>query len=320
VTRPSRAIIKVDRTQLPTKPQYLPIARRRWYGRRLPLAFVAGMGMFGALFVALSSLGSEIVWGAVFALYAAVFLRLRSRRRRIVRLLCDHDEGLALLAAGDLERAGALFEDLCQRARSMPPLHSLFLHHRGLVELLSGRHDRAKGMFLAVLTAGWLSTWTSTLANHHVRTLAALAMCEVLRGDLEAAIEWREQASSRTTPARRGSLLLVDALIAARRDSLERLVAVIDAGWERAENLLTASQLRVLRLLKAFALERTNRGRYRGSSSDAEIREALNGTRPFRAGEFDYLTPRWPELRDFLERHGFVDAAPGRVGTTNCAG
>jgi hypothetical protein len=237
-----------------------------------------------------------------------------------VRLLRDHDEALALLAAGDLVRAGTLFEDLCHRARSMPPLHSLFLHHRGLVELHSGKHDRARAMFLAVLAAGWLSTWTSTLANHHVRTLAALAMCEVLRGELDAAAEWREQASSRTTPARRGSLLLIDALIVARRDPLERLVTVVDAGWERAENLLTASQLRVLRLLKAFALERTDRGRYRGSSSDAEIRQALEGTRPFRAGEFDYLTPHWPEFREFLERHGFVDAMAGGVGTHDCPG
>jgi hypothetical protein len=175
-------------------------------------------------------------------------------------------------------------------------------------------------MFLAVLAAGWLSSWTSTLSNHHARTLAALATCEALRGELDAAAEWREQASSRMTPARRGSLLMIDALIVARRDPLERVITIIDAGWERAENLLTASQLRVLRLLKAFALERTSRGRYRGSSSDAEIREALEGTRPFRAGEFDYLTPGWPEFGEFLERHGFVDAMCSRVGTSDHPG
>lgn len=311
MTQSLAATVSIERALLPRDVHYRPISRRAWYGRRLPLAFVTGLGLFGVFFLLLGALGGAATWWALLALYGAVFVRLFSRRRRIRGLLRDHDEGLALLAAGELERAREVFEGLCRRGRSMPSLHSLFVYYRGVVALHRGQHEDARGMFLAVLDAGWLSSWASMLTTHHPRALLSLATCEVLRGDVDAAAAWRARAHAKMSPARRPGLLLIDALIGARRGDHGDVVRRIDAELARAENLLSASQLRALRLVKAFALERLAAGRYRDDARDQEIRQALDGSRPFRPGEFDYLATRWPELAEFLSRHGFLAAPTG---------
>jgi hypothetical protein len=56
-------------------------------------------------------------------------------------------------------------------------------------------------------------------------------------------------------------------------------------------------------VLWAFALEQLP------PEERGDQRRLIDGVFPFRAGEFDYLTLRWPELRVFLLAQGLTTAA-----------
>ena len=287
-------LVAVDLDVLPRESAYRPIARQAWYSRSLPLAVGLGLGI-GLLSTWLTP---AIVWLSLIGLFGWSI----TRRRRMYRFLRDNDDGVALLVAGELQGAGELFDRLCVRARRMPALHSLFVYNRGVTYLERGDPDRAVGLLSAVVHAGWIGP-RGALSVYYPNLLGRLAMAEALRGRLEEASAWRARSHAATSSAKQGSLLLVDAVVEARHEAFSSLAELVEDGWSRAENLLTTRQLRAVRVLQAFALEHSAAPEYRAHSREADFRRALESARDAGRGEFDFLAVKWPQLRQFLDRH-----------------
>lgn len=290
-------LAKVDLDILPRESAYRPIERQAWYSRSLPLAIGVGAGI-GLLSTYLSPF---VIWVGL----AGVLGWSIRRRQRMYRLLRDNDDGVALLIAGDLDEAVGVFERLCRRGRYMPGLHSLFVFNRALAHLERGEHDRAAALFSAVLHAGWVAP-SGALSGYYPAVLGRLAVAEALRGRLDVAEAWRARAHASTSVAKRGSLLLVDAIVEARHGAWDRVVELVDDGWARAQNLLTARAQRAVRLLHALALEQVQGADYRMESRDHERRRALDAVREGRVEDIAWLATQWPALSEFLARHGLA--------------
>lgn len=257
----------------------------------------AGMGLVGTW------MSPALVWLACTGLIGWSLVR----RRRMFQWLREAEEGVAFMAAGEYDRAAAVFDPLCRRSRRTPTLHSLFVYNRSVLALETGRLESAVEGLRAVVEAGWIRE-RGTLAIYYPALLGKLALGEALLGQLTAAETWQRRAHRACIPAKSGSLLLVDAVIAARRGNHDALLEHIQTEWTRAENMMTIQQLRTVRLLEAFALAQLQGGEYRRPSRDDELLRALARAREAPVGSYDYLATAWPAMREFLEHHGLANA------------
>jgi hypothetical protein len=299
-------LVRVDLAALPAEPAYRPVERQAWYSRSIPLA----MGLGALIGMASAHVSIAAIWLTTIAMVGWLI----ARRRRIYRFLRDNDDGVALLGAGELEEAAGVFDRLCAGARLMPHVHSLFVYNRGVVHLERGELDRAVGLLSAVVHAGWIAP-RGALAVYYPNVLARLAMAEALRGHEDLADSWRIRAHAVISVPKRGMLLLVDAIVEARHERHARVIELVDDGWMRAENLLNAKQLRAIRLIEAYCLERAGGTDYRAEARSADLHRALDAARRGRAGEFDFLAVAWPELRQFMARHGLLGATGAVVAS-----
>lgn len=265
----------------------------------LALGIGAGVGLVGTW------VDPAFIWAAFAGFLGWSVLR----RRRMFALLRENDDGVALIAANEYERAAALYERLCHDARRTPALHSLFLFNRCVVDLETGHLDVAVAGLRAVVEAGWIRE-KGSLAVYYAGVLGTLALGEALLGQLAAAEAWQKRAHSACSPAKVGTLLLVDVVIAARRGQFEVVLERIADDWRRAENLLSSKHLRRIRLFEAFALAQSRGCEYRQPSREDELRRALGRVREVPPGSYDHLAPHWPELREFLELHDLGGVQP----------
>ncbi len=287
---------------LPDERHYRPVRRGPYYARSLPLALAFGLGA-GALVLAipLDPLLTVVgIWGVVI-------WRLIRTRRRAHTIARDTDEAQALLAAGELDTAAEAFEELCRAGTSMPAFHCLLVYNRAVAYLRSGELERASSLLHAVLDAGWFSVKGSAFGTHLPMVYSTLAACSALQGQVKAAIQWRERAHASISDVKRGQLLAVDVLVDGRCGAFDRVLARVSETLPRAENLLTASQLRLVRLVQAFALERRHVSRYREQSHRGEIQACLAAGRPSRPEELRHVVENWPEFREFLGLFGVME-------------
>ena len=97
-------------------------------------------------------------------------------------------------------------------------------------------------------------------------------------------------------------LLAIETLVATREGEFAQAAEHAGMRWSEAEALLPATSMRLLRVLRAFAL--VNAGL--GETATREASDLLIGARPSRLGEFDYIAQNWPAFRAFLVEHGFA--------------
>ena len=287
-------LVRVDLDLLPREPHYRPMGKGAWYGRRFPTALGIG-AVAGVVSVAVHPLA---MWAALLGVFGYSI----ARRRRLAGMARRNMDALALLMAGELDEAAEAFEGLCADSRSSPGLHSLAVCNRAAVFLESGDPDTAAGLLSAVLHAGWIGP-RGALSAYYPAVMGRLAMAEALRGRQEQAQAWRTRAHAATSSAKHGMHLLTDVVVEARAGNDDAVVALISEGWARAENLHTARQLRQLRLLEAFAIERLSAGDYRGVSRETDSVRALEAARSSAPGQFRLLTAPWEALAQFAERH-----------------
>ena len=288
-------LVRVDLDLLPTEPHYRPMSKEGWYTRRLPAALGIG-AMAGVASVAIHTLA---MWAALLGVFGYSI----ARRRRIAALARRNTDALAMFMAGELASAGEAFEALCEESRGAPGLHSLAVCNRAAVYLESGDPQRAAGLLSAVLHAGWIDA-RGGLSTYYPSVLGRLAMAEALQGRLEEAQAWRARAHAATSAAKHGMHMLTDVVVEARLGNDEAAVALVTEGWQRAENLHSARQLRQIRLVEAFCLERLASGEYRGVSRETDGVRAIEAARNGARGEFRVLTAQWDALARFAERHG----------------
>lgn len=229
-------------------------------------------------------------------------------RRRLVgqRMIRRNDEALALLAAGDLQESATTLDELAAGGRNAPGLHALVVANRATVALRMGELEKAQVLYRSALESRWFHIRRGAFPLLLPVVLAGRATCEALLERHDEADALRREALDNVSAAKRGVLLLMDAIVLTRRGDFEAALASIDRDANRAENFLSAPQRRTLRLLEAFAFERTKGSGYRDEPMPARLRLAIEEAREAQGGQVGYLSARWPELRAFLQRHHVV--------------
>lgn len=280
---------------LPPEPHYRPVKKGAWSASVLGVGAAFGAGAFLAAQMAFGAAGFIPLLGA----YGALIAWSVDRRRKMVDCVRENDDAVALLNAGDVAKAESTFEHLIRKSRANPGYNALFVYNRGVAFLRRGEFDRAISLFHAVLDSGWLN---SSRMPFRPLLFSGLATAHALRGDLHAAQHWLHQAHATVSHAKRGALLLADAIVAVRTGRPRDALAMMDAGWAQAEGVLSAIQVRTLRLLRAFAMEQLPPA----PGLDEEIQRQLLAVRPFPPGAYDYVGASWPEFAHFLRRHGLT--------------
>ena len=192
----------------------------------------------------------------------------------------------------------------------MPGYRAQFMANLGTALYRRGDTTEAIGLLEDVYESGWISP--KRAKENWLYLVVALATARIVRGDtssrdLERADELRAAARPIAQDSNRGLFVPVDALRAARGGDFKDVEAVCAVGWAAAEGVTRPTQMRTLRIVRAFALEQADGGP--GGPSDAQTRSLLEGAKPARNGEFDHLAGTWPALRTFLGAHGFAASA-----------
>jgi hypothetical protein len=201
-----------------------------------------------------------------------------------------HRQAEALLDAGDVSGAAALFDAQARRYRG-DVQHVATLLSLALVALRQQDLDRALSLY-------------SSLDHHRLgrrRTLRAveaalarqLGFVYALKGELPAAEAWVAEFTARSGRREAGALL-VNAVIGCRRGWHTQVAATFEREWRAAEAAHTVDQLRPLQLVRAFALAKTD-----PAGSGAQVAQLLAGVKGAGPGRFDYFGTQWPEFREW---------------------
>ncbi len=281
-----------------------PLRRRFNPWLRLGLMWLAVVAMLLGAYLLTDGMQNPLPIGFLLAVLAAFTLSIAGLlvfyRRRAMKLAIENNEGIALLNSGRLDEAITLYGSLYSRAGNMHSLRALFVTNLGIAYLRRGEADRALEHFDIARKSGWVAR-QKLLPNQTV-LLMSTATAQFARGDIAAAKETLAEAQRGCPPARRGMLLAIETLVATREGEFAQAAEHAGMRWSEAEALLPATSMRLLRVLRAFAL--VNAGL--GETATREASDLLIGARPSRLGEFDYIAQNWPAFRAFLVEHGFA--------------
>jgi hypothetical protein len=196
-----------------------------------------------------------------------------------------------LIGEGKPDEAIAILDEILAKCRIFPVAHSLYLWNRGIALMRLGRFIEARAAIASVQATNWLDR---PRFNHFVpAVMVSMGNLEALEGNLDAAEQWRRSAHAKLTSSSSVAALPLDVLLAARRGEFDRAEALCEAQWTAAEAALTARDMKLLRVLRAYVANR------RASADRREVDQWLAGAKPIPAGMFDYLGTAWPEFEVF---------------------
>lgn len=220
-------------------------------------------------------------------LYAWFILRLLRANRQITA-------AMALITEGKLENAAAQLEQLARRFRGEQPSHGIILYNLASVELRRGQTERA-------LSLAYAAHGRTGAGAFRAMPAMMLSIGYTVLDDLPAAEAWQQEAERLGRAPGFEGTLFSSALLACRQGRYTDALALLDARWSAAQKQLPKEAMRLLRLLRAFALSQTPEG------PDGELVRKLISELPETArGEFDGLAVRWPELHAFLRHHNLL--------------
>jgi hypothetical protein len=232
--------------------------------------------------------------GLIVSFYVgwAVFTNARARR-----FSNESNLAIAALGRGELEKARAIF---VRWATSRHPVVSgLARHNLSWTLMLEGRIEEAV-------------TLIEDTAVHHARGLARPGILSTTRvdagiynallGKLDAATAWYEKAREpqrvAPMPTFPAMLAILEAVIACRTERAAEAVVVLERAWTEHEAAMTGEIMRMMRVVRAFALAASGSPRSQGV-----VEQVLGDMRPRYAGELTYLGSAWPEMAMFLAAH-----------------
>lgn len=277
------------------EPHYRPVSRGS-FGALVLGGYVGLVAVLAALMIALPP-GATLL--PTFVLIFAALGGAAWRRQKLLAHVRNNDDAVALLNRGEIVPATHMLEDLTRRSRNAPVYHGLFVYNRGVAMLRAGQPDRALSLFTNVLEAGWLNSRRTAFRGMIASGIAA-AWAQL--GELPAAHAWLAEAHAQIGDAKRGMLLPTDVIVALRSGRPEQALDMLDAGWNAAEGVLTAYQMRTVHLLRAFALSQLPPTAERG----VELERALAAATPRRPDDFAGLASHWPEMAAFLRGRGWI--------------
>lgn len=204
-----------------------------------------------------------------------------------------NNAAVRLIGEGKPDEAVAILDEILAKSRIYPVAYSLYLWNRGIALVRMGRFAEARAAIASVQRTNWLDR---PGFNQFVpAVMVSLGNLEALEGNLEAAEQWRRSAHAKLASSSSVAALPLDVLLAARRGELDRAEALCESQWTAAEAALTARDMKLLRLLRAYVASR------RSPSDRRETDQWLAGAKPIPAGMFDYLGTAWPELASFVQ-------------------
>jgi hypothetical protein len=259
--------------------------------------------------------GRTLIFAALGCVVLA-FAYLIALLRRGVALGRRNNVATRLLNSGDARAAAEEFEALVKASGTLPFYCALFLANLGVARLRMVDLDAAVLHLTTALESDWFDR---ALAPHRPGFACGLALALAAKGDAGAARHWHQRAHAwvegRGAPAR---LVLADVVFMLREGRFAEASRLLTSQWAACEGAYSASQMRALRLLHAFALEgaaeAVRAGASGGEAVDAadsareSIATMIAGAKPAREGEFGYLSASWPAFHAFLARHGFARA------------
>jgi len=231
-----------------------------------------------------------------------IFMGLWTVRRRQVRAVDENMRAIKLLNDGRVEEAGEVFETLA-RSEQRSWGHAVFVFNRGVAHMLEGRLRRAFSLFNAVYYSRAFR-WGAH-RGYEPLLLIEMGTCASLLGWGREAEEYRDKARKLLPKEEFPRLLILEAMIEARRGRHAEVIRMIRDQWTLAEHVVRPPTLRSLRVIMAFAMER------QGLSNTEDFALLMDAARPERFdptgrfNEYDYLGTEWPEIRDFLVRYRF---------------
>jgi hypothetical protein len=237
-----------------------------------------------------ASFDRVVVWLPL--LFAVLFAGFYVVARRAAR---RNQRGLDRLAAGDLDAAAAIFRELSRGSVFAAPAAC----NLGLALLRMGDVRGALAAFAAAERA-LRPRGRGLLAG---LVAGSIALCDALLGDLDAAEAWSMAARARLTrPGHPSRLHLVaEALVLGRSGRDEAAARRLAECWGEIELTTSADLMRGVRLVRAYAVERAG-------GTAGEVEALLAGARPFRPGEYAWLSAGWKEMEVWLALKGFAPA------------
>ncbi len=289
-------------TQVPA-----PYSRSMW---RLvpPLTIVAGLlslTAFGFMtWLVLGGITTVVLTGAMTYFSALAIANYQTRSQNLRHLWRRAQNSMRAGAYGEVR--AMLWQ--AERDAWVPPhgdARLLFL--RAELELREGNLEEAGVLFDKATSSGWFVP-DGPLVDMLPESYASLAAFAVIEGRTRDAVAWRRELMQLedevVEPRTREALALyIDTLVDARCGDHEPLIKRLRASRERELAGLEPARLRLVEMLEDFALAHVESTGYRiDSTSGAWSR--------WSPREFEYLTPRWPDLEDFLRSRGPLATLP----------
>jgi hypothetical protein len=240
---------------------------------------------------ALKSLGGFIAILAVVAVIVSV-LTVRGQRR----VLKEINDAVALIPRGQLAQANEALTCCCESGNSA--LSALARHNLGWTLMRQGRLEEAH----AVLSDND-ATHERVLKRMmlHGTSSVDLSLYSSLLGRIEDAESWLEITERRAAVAANSSLpamqVFARAVLDCRKERYEDAARLLDERWAECEAALTGSDLRPLRVVRAFALTAA------GPRNAGMAESMLASSKPVFDGEYDFLGVAWPAMQTFLVTH-----------------
>jgi hypothetical protein len=256
-------------------------------GRPTAAGVLATIGVGLAIFIVATGIGT-------------IFTLRRFRREQV-----DINNAVAAISRGQLDLANETLTRCSQSTHTI--LSALARHNLGWTLMRQGRLKAA----VAVVSNN------DSAHEHALKRLFLygtssidLALCFALLGELEDAASWlnvtAQRAALASDPCLPAMTVFVRAVLDCRHERCEDAARLLDEQWPQCEALLKGSELRPLRVLRAYA-------HAAGGPRNAGVAESLlDSSRPVYDGEFDFLGAAWPAMRLFLISHRLVrePAAP----------
>lgn len=207
------------------------------------------------------------------------------------RWSASNNAAVRLIGEGKPGEALAMLDAILAQSRAFPVAYSLYLWNRGIALVRLGRFAEARAAIAPVHANRWLDR---PRFNHFVpAVMVSMGNLETLDGNLDAAEQWRRTAHAKLASSSSVAALPLDVMLAARRGEFDRAETLCEAQWTSAEAALTARDVKLLRVLRAYVASR------RAGSERGRVEQWLAGARPIPPGMFDYLGTAWPEFEAF---------------------
>jgi hypothetical protein len=216
--------------------------------------------------------------------------------RRWRRAQQEINDGVAALSRGQFVTANEIFTRWCEPTNNV--VSALARHNLAWTLMRQGQLQEA----LRIL---------SNNDSEHDRELqrltiyptsaADLALDHALLGNLDEAATWiatsEERAKVSANPSWSGMRVFVRAVLDCRNGRCNEAARLLDEHWAECEAELKGSELRPLRVIRAYA-------HAAAGPRDAGIVDGLlASSKPMYEGEYDFLGVAWPEMQTFLVAH-----------------